>query len=1502
MTSDELREYLDEKNAFNALVRDHKYSYVQTREKDKEYRENYIKSFIHRSNFKSETLRIFKENTKFLNLNTKPVKTKTKEQSQIERLKHEQNKRASEKRGLPKFDMVMAKKLLNGKFHEEDEEEAENQQHLNNQTIYAHSNSEVKHQNQLEEFENQMMQILEQEDDDNRENEDEIPADIRRRFNLPVNMGIYQIDFNEIRKDDVSKKKIRPMWSGQDVLPDQLDHRKSVWVIEHLNNIRVWPLGLNGIVKRLRFKLRIVVKSPFFDNIMTFAVLLNTITLSVQHHGQSEATTVILDTFNSYFTWIFIFEMTSKLLAIGVSKYCAERMNYLDGGVVMLSVVELLSDALLDNQNVSLSAFKTVRMFRTFRVFRVARLLRALQSMQTILGVMSRSYKSFIYITMLMFLFIFIYALLGMSLFGGKFDYDDGTPRGNYDTFPIAIITVFQVLTMENWQTVLFDSMRGNTNKFFISIFYISWIFIGNFILLNLFLAILLDSFLEEDEEEEDEEALAQFNKQKRMRALEKKRRKDVNKVFMNLQLIRDINNHQASKFYFGQAKGESEEDLEDLDEEQIIKIFKQQGILKKDEDEVKQQQLFIGVECASAFYIFSKDNCLRVACYKITKHPLWDNSVIAMILLSSLKLAMDTFTIESEVVDIPEISKNIDLFFNYAFLFEMLTKLVALGLCMDEGSYLRDSWNQLDFFIVISSIIDTGLPDVDLPVIKILRMLRTLRPLRFISHNPELKMVVVSLLESVGHIVNVLIVVAVVYLIFAILGVNFFGGAFFYCSEDIFVLHTELECVTAGGEWKRFDQNFDDAKQAMLTLYVVSSLEGWPDTMLQGVDMVGTNQGPSKENTKESMIYFAAFILIGSFFFLNFFIGVLFLKFNQAQREEQQGFSAKDLGWMDIQRLILTASPEYESTNVPKSERRKKFHRLVSSPEFDVIIMTCILLNMLQMACLHENMSGSFEQFLRFTNYIFTTVFIVEGYLKLVAFGKSYFYNSWNRFDFFVVISSIFDLLLEQMENSSLDFLSVGPQLARVMRVLRVTRVLRLAGKAEGLQAILQTIQFSIPSLVNVFMLLMLIFFMFSILGNYLFQEVIVGDVIDEWKNFGNFLNSFLLLFALSTGEDWNKIMFDVGRTEVDNCIPNETCGSSWSYLYFMILVLVCTHVMLNLFILVIIQQFEKYYLPKENMITLFKNDQQAFMQVWKEFTQDRYNCLKIKENQLTKFFRRLGDFGDKQTSLGFNEEYYEDGELKKQLLKMAIKSDNGYIYFNELLYRCMRRKYGNMKINKKMQIFELRTQYSIYLMTLRIQKSSKAITKEDIFKSIIKKENGVNPFLLVMNFKISFKTWLKFARIQLRKKEKGLLTDARHITDNSTSLMEDEKPKLCEVEIEVEQQFSETSEEDSQPEPSAYTQFHKRNKTSVSLTGSAPGSIADLHQSKSMRDGRKKIDPLQLFERKITQRFHAQLMASKQGITPSHEGNSQTNRSKKSASMMQSGKSMRPTKSQRV
>lgn len=122
-------------------------------------------------------------------------------------------------------------------------------------------------------------------------------------------------------------------------------------------------------------------------------------------------------------------------------------------------------------------------------------------------------------------------------------------------------------------------------------------------------------------------------------------------------------------------------------------------------------------------------------------------------------------------------------MLFTLVFTIEAVIKVVALGLVMDRYSYLRETWNALDLFIVVASCIDLIFTDVNLPGIKILRLLRTLRPLRFISRNSGLKTIVTCLLQSIGHIINVVIVLLIIWLMFAILGVSLFSGKFFYCT-----------------------------------------------------------------------------------------------------------------------------------------------------------------------------------------------------------------------------------------------------------------------------------------------------------------------------------------------------------------------------------------------------------------------------------------------------------------------------------------------------------------------------------------------------------------------------------------------------------------------------------------------------------------------------------------------------------------------------------------------
>jgi len=299
-----------------------------------------------------------------------------------------------------------------------------------------------------------------------------------------------------------------------------------------------------------------------------------------------------------------------------------------------------------------------------------------------------------------------------------------------------------------------------------------------------------------------------------------------------------------------------------------------------------------------------------------------------------------------------------------------------------------------------------------------------------------------------------------------------------------------------------------------MLTLFIVSTLEGWPDIMYQAVDGQGIEIGPKKNAAPLSAYFFVIFIFIGSFFFLNFFVGVIFLNYEEAQKAEKESWfmTKKQLEWVDIMRMIVKAKPDLETTNVPKGRFLQILHSIVTSTAFDVFIMICIVLNMVQMGLTYEGESAEYTLTLLVINYIFTTIFLIEAIMKLIAFRRSYFHSSWNVFDFIVVIGSLVDIVLTNMNTTQLSFLRVGPQLVRVLRVLRVSRLLRLINKYPGLQALIKTIMFSLPSLLSVFLLLMLIFFIFAILGVFIFNEVKSGDVIDDYVNFGNFGNAMIM------------------------------------------------------------------------------------------------------------------------------------------------------------------------------------------------------------------------------------------------------------------------------------------------------------------------------------------------------------------------------------------------------
>lgn len=166
-----------------------------------------------------------------------------------------------------------------------------------------------------------------------------------------------------------------------------------------------------------------------------------------------------------------------------------------------------------------------------------------------------------------------------------------------------------------------------------------------------------------------------------------------------------------------------------------------------EDPTKAKKKDLFEGIECEISIYLFRKHNLIRWFLWIVTKSKLFENFIVVVIVFSSCKLVMDTYYLsEDESNIVVYISSIFDIVFNVIFLIEFLSKTIALGFIQEDGSYLRESWNILDFFIVVTSMIDMSVTSVDLPFLKILRMLRVLRPLRFISHSPAMKVIIWAL------------------------------------------------------------------------------------------------------------------------------------------------------------------------------------------------------------------------------------------------------------------------------------------------------------------------------------------------------------------------------------------------------------------------------------------------------------------------------------------------------------------------------------------------------------------------------------------------------------------------------------------------------------------------------------------------------------------------------------------------------------------------------------
>ena len=328
------------------------------------------------------------------------------------------------------------------------------------------------------------------------------------------------------------------------------------------------------------------------------------------------------------------------------------------------------------NQN-----FREPTLLSAVRVVRVIRILNQFKFMNIITAVIKATVEQYTYVALILLLFMFMYALLGMQLYGNSIEWGTNPPRTNFDTLLNSFMTLFQLLTLENWVDIL-EILYGSPISRWVTIVYIiSWIMLGTYIIFNLFLALLLGGFDEVDfdtnlQEKRDEYKV--IEEQIALKELEEEQQKEVfgqkiGQQDKDIMYIIDDSNLKSKigteDTYLNVVDKQTQrdrasyfivrntiDDQSSLDEVFETTLNKRLEPRKSKYTLDNNRMLYEGINEELALNFFTKNSIVRRSCALVVSHPIFEKTIMILIGLSMIKLITETYINDIQAVDLPTV------------------------------------------------------------------------------------------------------------------------------------------------------------------------------------------------------------------------------------------------------------------------------------------------------------------------------------------------------------------------------------------------------------------------------------------------------------------------------------------------------------------------------------------------------------------------------------------------------------------------------------------------------------------------------------------------------------------------------------------------------------------------------------------------------------------------------------------------------------------------------
>lgn len=709
------------------------------------------------------------------------------------------------------------------------------------------------------------------------------------------------------------------------------------------------------------------------------------------------------------------------------------------------------------------------------------------------------------------------------------------------------------------------------------------------------------------------------------------------------------------------------------------------------------------------SLFLFSTTNCLRSLCLDITSSRWFQWVMLAVIVAASICLAIyDTQGQRDSARNATLII--LDDIFSVIFAVEVALKWIAWGVVHPyPTAYMYSKLNVFDLFIAIISLASMAIDSLGLRYLKALRVFHLLRLMQNFSWSKSVRIITFAIDNATQGFLSVGFFAALNYFVWTVFALHIFAGKTYVCTDANVTTHigcngtayarvsitnqTNTTVTIINGTahynssslvttvlqpypriwYSTSNRTFDTFDDSLLAMFEVSTGSWWLSILYQAVDSYSLDYASTLNKQRYLGLFFIAYYYVSSFIIFSLFSALMVYSYMKAKAlmDGAAGLSFEQQVWLSVQSFLLKMRPAVllYPLNNPLS---KVLHRILITRGFDLLMSLIVVANIISMSADRWGYTERHRQ-VQQIQYVWVAMFILETVLRLIAHGLRTLRNGDHAFDALVVCLSILQIGLDTTENNRIPF---NVNVLRMLRIFRVIHSVRFIPQVRRLRIYGRTLTASITSLISISIVGAMCVYVFAIAGMHAFGGIPNGAYVGlQFSNFDTFLNSLLATFRVITFESWNKFMRDFLHRGTSCSYGN--CGTNWSPLFFVAVLLFVGILVVSCFAAVIVEN----YITTLNMETSIKHlaEVYRFVDIWQEYDPDA--TMLTSTSNLHFILRRL------RPPLGVVNQW-DRTEMTNLCREYRIPDHMGTVHFHEVLIplarRTMARKLTEEEVNE--------------------------------------------------------------------------------------------------------------------------------------------------------------------------------------------------------------------------